>query len=85
MSDLIESNEFGWISVSGLISVLDNTNLGKSITKQSFIVFSLWCKRVALAIKEKHFENMVRSKCLYHFWFYNILSVLLVVQCMKNF
>ncbi len=36
---------------------LDNTNLGQPITKQCLILFSLWCKKVTLAIKEKHFKG----------------------------
>ncbi len=42
-------------------SQLDNTNLDKPITKQFFILFSLWCKKVTLAIKDKTLhQNMVR-------------------------
>ncbi len=33
---------------------LDNANLAQPITKQCFVLFSLWCKKIALAIKEKH-------------------------------
>jgi len=45
----------------------DNTNLAQPITKQCFILFSLWCKNVALAIKRKNIkQNMVRST-LNHF------------------
>ncbi len=31
---------------------LDDTNLGQPITKQCIVLFSLWCKKFALAIKE---------------------------------
>ncbi len=37
-----------------LTTQLDNTNLAQPITKQCLILFSLWCKKVTLAIKEKH-------------------------------
>ncbi len=37
-----------------LSTQLDNTNLGKPITKQCLILFSLWCKKATFAIKEKH-------------------------------
>ncbi len=40
------------IQLLSLDTQLDNTNLG--ITKQCFILFSRWCKKVALAIKEKN-------------------------------
>ncbi len=47
---------------------LDNTNLAQPITNQCFILFSLWCKRVTLAIKEKTLQqNRLRSKCLNYF------------------
>ncbi len=47
---------------------LDNTNLAQPVTKQCFILFSLWCENVALAIKEKTLKLiMLRSKCLNHF------------------
>ncbi len=35
-----------------LSTQLNNTNLGQPITKQCFILFTLWCKKVALAIQE---------------------------------
>ncbi len=65
--------ELSWIAVScqlfNLSTQLDNTNLGHPITKQYLILFSLWCKKVALAFKEKPLkQNMVRSKCLNNFW-----------------
>ncbi len=41
------------IQLLNLSTQLDNTNLGQPITKQCLILFSLWCKMVALAIKEK--------------------------------
>ncbi len=54
-------NEFGWIVQ------LDNTNLAP-IIKKCFILFSLWWKKIALAIKETTLkQNMLRSKCLNHF------------------
>ncbi len=47
---------------------LDNTNLAQPITNQCFILFSLWCKRVTLAIKEKTLQqNRLRSKYLNYF------------------
>ncbi len=50
-------NELGWIAVSchllNLCKQLDNANLGQPITKQCFILFSMWCQIVALTIKEK--------------------------------
>jgi len=37
-------------------------------TKQCLILFSLWCKKVPLAIKAKKLkQNMVRSKCVNNF------------------
>ncbi len=36
-----------------LSTQLDNTKLAQPITKQCFILFSLWCKKLTLAIKEK--------------------------------
>ncbi len=54
-------NELGWLAVSSqllnLSTQLDNTNLGQPITKQCLILFSLWCKKFALAIKEKHLSK----------------------------
>ncbi len=35
---------------------LDNATLAQPITKQCFVLFSLWCKKIALAIKEKTLE-----------------------------
>ncbi len=40
------------IQLLNLSTQLDNTNLGQPITKQCLILFSLWCKKVALAIKK---------------------------------
>jgi len=53
-----------------LSTQLDNTNVVQPITKQCLILFSLWCKKFALAIKEKTLKkNMARSKkCLSIFW-----------------
>ncbi len=45
-----------------LSTLWDNTNLGQPITKQCFILFSLWCKKVALAIKEKHLSKTWSSQ-----------------------
>ncbi len=42
------------IQLLNLSSQLENTNLGQQITKQCLILFSLWCKKVPLAIKEKN-------------------------------
>ncbi len=41
------------ILILNLNTQLDNTNLGQAITKQC-LMFSLWCKKVALAINEKN-------------------------------
>uniref|UniRef100_A0A8C1W1R6 SET domain and mariner transposase fusion gene n=1 Tax=Cyprinus carpio TaxID=7962 RepID=A0A8C1W1R6_CYPCA len=38
---------------------LDNTNLGQTIAKQCLNLFSLWCKKVALAMKEKHLKSIL--------------------------
>ncbi len=39
------------------------------MVKQCCILFSLWCKKIALAIKEKTLkQNMARSKSLNNFW-----------------
>ncbi len=38
------------IQLWNLSTQSDNTNLGQPITKQCLILFSLWCKKVALAI-----------------------------------
>ncbi len=57
------------IQLLNLSTQLDDTKLGQPITKQCFILFSLWCKMVALAITVKTLkQNMLRSKCLYNFW-----------------
>ncbi len=51
------------IQLLNLSTQLDNTNLDQ-VTKQCLILFSLWCKKFALAIKEKKKtlnQNMVRS------------------------
>ncbi len=49
-------NELGWIAIScqllNLSTELDNTNLGQPVTKQCLNLFSLWCKKVALGIKD---------------------------------
>ncbi len=54
-------NELGWIAVRcqlfNLSTQLDSTNLGQLIAKQCLILFSLWCKKVALAIKEKTWSD----------------------------
>ncbi len=39
------------IQLLNLSTQLDNTNLGQPITKQCLILFSLGCKKFALAIK----------------------------------
>ncbi len=44
---------FNSCQVLNLSTQLDKTTLGQPITKQCFILFSLWCKKFALAIKEK--------------------------------
>ncbi len=55
-------------SLLNLSKQLDNTNSGQPINKQCFILFSLWCKKFALAVKEKtRQQNMLRSKCLNNF------------------
>ncbi len=55
------------IQMLNLSTQLDN-NLGQPITKQWLILFSLWCKKFAIAINEKTLkQNMVRSKCLNNF------------------
>ncbi len=57
----MDNNQPKIIQLLNLSTQLDNhkTNLGQPITKQCLILFSLWCKKVALAIKK---QNMVRSK-----------------------
>ncbi len=42
-----------------LSTQLENYNLGQPITKQCSILFSLWCKKFAIAIKEKTFKGIV--------------------------
>jgi len=56
--------------LSNLSTQLDNTNVCQPITKQCFILLSLWCKKFALAVKKKNTlkQNMVRSMCLKNFW-----------------
>ncbi len=45
-----------------------NTLLTNNQAMLYFILFNLWRKKVALAIKEKTLkQNMVRSKCLNNF------------------
>ncbi len=62
-------NQPKMIKLLNISTQLDNTNLGQPITKQCFILFSLWCKKFVLAIKEITLQqNMVRSKCLNNFW-----------------
>ncbi len=64
------------IQLLNLSSQLDNINLAQLITKQCLILFSLWYKKFALAMKEKTKQNktktlkqnMVRSKCLNNIW-----------------
>ncbi len=41
------------IQLLNLSTQLDNTNLGQKATNQCLILFSLWCKNVALTIKDK--------------------------------
>ncbi len=53
------------IQLLNLSTQLDYTNLGQPITKQCLILFSLWCKKIALVIKEKTLkQNIIRPKCL---------------------
>ncbi len=71
------------VQLLNLRTQLDNINLAQLVTNQCLILFSLWCKNVALAIEEKTLkQNMVRSKFLNIFWsqiyWYEI-------HCMKNF
>ncbi len=63
------------IQLLNLSTQLDNTSIGQPITKQCLLLFSLWCKKVALAIKKKHLSTYTK----------HVLSILLVVHCMKNF
>ncbi len=44
-------NQPKMIQLLNLSTRLDNSNVGQPITKQCFILFSLWCKKVLLAIK----------------------------------
>ncbi len=41
------------VQLLNLSTQLANTNLSQPITNQCLILFSLWCKKVALAVKEK--------------------------------
>ncbi len=65
-------NELGWIAVRcqllHLSTQLDKTNLGQPIAKKCLILFSPWCKNVALAIKEKHLSKTWSGQCLNNFW-----------------
>ncbi len=62
-----------------LSTQLYDTNLGQTFTKQFFVWFSLWCKKVTLAIQEKTLkQNMVKSKCLNNIW----TQILMVVHSM---
>ncbi len=57
------------IQLLNLSTQLDNTNLGQPITKKCLIVFSLWCEKITLAIKEKHFSKHVFcSQIFYQFY-----------------
>ncbi len=49
----MDYNQPKYFQLLNLSTQLDNTNLGQPITKQCLILFSLWCKKFALAIKGK--------------------------------
>ncbi len=51
---VMDYNQPKIIQLLNLSTQLDNTNLGWPFTKQCLILFSLWCKKIALAIKEKN-------------------------------
>ncbi len=51
------------IQLLNLSSQLDNINLAQLITKQCLILFSLWYKKFALAMKEKT-KNKTKQKHL---------------------
>jgi len=80
LSDCL-TNELGWIcQLLNLSSQLDNSNW--RITKKCFVLFSLWCKKVTLVIKEKTLkQKMVRSKCLNNLWSQSFRNIF---HCMKN-
>ncbi len=75
---MCNDSELAWIAVSWL----DNTNLGQPITKRCLILFSLWCKKVTLAIKENHWCKTWSDQSVWIIFVPNFLSVLLV--CMTN-
>ncbi len=82
MSDTFDRevcNELGGIAVNcqllNLSTQLDNTNLDQPVTKQCYILFTVWCKKVALEINVKTLnQNMVRSKSLNRFRFHMFYS-----------
>ncbi len=82
----MDYNQPKMIQLLNLSTQLDNTNLGQPITKQCLILFSLCCKKVALAMKEKALkQNMIRSKCLNNFWsqiFINFTGSPLYEECL---
>ncbi len=75
------------IQLLNLSAQLDNTSLAQPVTKQCFILFSLWCKKIALAIKETTLkQKMVRYEefwsIICHSLFY--LAILTILNSLVN-
>jgi len=62
---LLDCMSHKWIRLNScqllhLSTQWDNTNLGQPVTKQCLILFSLWCKKVALAKTKKQKKGQVK-------------------------